>query len=206
MKSKCLTDEEIAAYVDGTADGGTRLKVENHIAHCRLCLHSIAEVKQLSDANEESPVHIPDSALSRALGLIEAAARPLPEFSIVAAVREGLVKIVRTTGDLLPPPRLEPVAVRGTRTPGLIPRVAKSMGGCFVTVEVGCRPEGVTADILIVDEESRERPDGVKVKLHTGGESLTKYSRSGKVRFDSLPEGVCDLDLEGIGRIRLEID
>jgi hypothetical protein len=205
MDSRCLTDAQIAAYVDGLADARMREEVESHLEVCPLCLRSVADVKRLVDVHDASPVPTPDAALRRACEMIEAAGRSLPEFYIVATLKQGLVKILETTGSLLPPPRLEPVPVRSKKRPALIPRVAKSLSGHFVTVELRSEREGFVADVTLVDEESSERPDGVKVKLRTGGSSETKYSRSGKVRFSSLARGVSELDLERIGRIKLEI-
>jgi hypothetical protein len=205
MKSKCLTDAQIAAYVDGLADARMREEAESHLEVCPLCLHSVAEVKRLADAFEASPVSTPDAALRRARDMVEAAAHSLPEFSVVAVLSQGLMKILATTGSLLPPPRLAPVPVRKKKQPALIPRVAKSLSGYFVTVELRSEGGDFIADITLVNEESSERPDGVKVKLRAGGASETKYSRSGRVRFTSLDRGMSDLDLEGIGRINLEI-
>jgi anti-sigma factor RsiW len=205
MKSKCLTDMEIVAYVDGVAAVDIREKVESHIATCTLCLHSVAELKHLVDAHEASPVHTPEAALSRAFRIVEAGMHATPELSIVAALRQGLVKILETTGSLLPPPRLTPVPVRKKKGAGLVPRVARSLSGYLVTVELSAEEGRFTADITLVDEASSEQPDGVKVKLHSAGASETRYSRSGRVRFTSLDAGTSDLEIEGIGRISLEI-
>lgn len=205
MKSRCLTDEQIAAYVDGLAAAPMREEVESHIEVCPFCLQSVAEVKRLADAYAASPVSTPDAAHRRALDVIEAAGHRLPEFSIVATLKQGLVKILETSGSLLPPPRLEPVPVRSQKRSALIPRVAKSLSGHFVTVELRSQGEEFVADVTLIAEESSERPDGVKVRLCAGETTETKYSRSGKVRFTSLVRGMSELDLEGIGRIKLEI-
>jgi hypothetical protein len=191
--------------VDGAAGAGDRKKVESHIETCALCLHSVAELKQLVDAHEASPMRTPGGALSRAARIIEAGTHAAPGFSIVAAVHEGLVKIIKTTGSLLPPPRLAPVPVRKKQEARLVPRVAMSLSGCFVTVELSGDDGGFAADVSLVDEESSDQPDGIKVKLYSAGTSETRYSRSGRVRFTSLDRGAWDIDIEGIGRISLEV-
>jgi len=205
MKTKCLTEAEIAAYVDGALDAGAREKVESHIATCALCLHSVAELKQLVDAHEAGPVRTPEGALARAARIVEAATQAAPGFSIVAAVQKGIVKIIETTGSLIPPPRLAPVPVRKKQEAKLVPRVAMSLSGCFVTVELNEDDGGLAAEVSLVDEESSERPDGVKVKIYSAGRSETRYSRAGRVRFTSLERGAWDIDIEGIGRISLEL-
>jgi hypothetical protein len=206
MKNECLTESEIAAYVDGSLDACAREKVETHLERCRVCLHGVAELKKLADAYEAGPITTPDAALARARELVEAGAPSLPGLSIVATLHQGLVKIIETTGSLLPPPRLEPVTVRRKKESKLLPRVTRSISGYSVTVELSEESGLFTADITIVDEKTSERPDGLKAKLHVAGESQTRYSRSGTVRFTDLREGTSDLDLEGIGRIRIEIE
>ena len=205
MKTKCLTETEIAAYVDGVAGASVKKKVESHLETCALCLHSVAELKQLADAHEASPVQTPGAALDRAARIIKAGTHAAPGFSIVAAVQEGLVKIIQTTGSLLPPPRLAPVPVRKKQGARLVPRVAMSLSGYFVTVELSEDDGGFAADVSLVDEESSEQPDGVKVKLYSTRASETRYSRSGRVRFTSLDRGAWDIDIEGIGSISLEV-
>jgi len=206
MKNECLTESEISAYVDGTLDGAARERVESHLERCRICLNSVAEVKRLADAHGSSPVKTPEAALARAREIVEAGAASMPGLSIVAALSQGLVKIIKTTGSLLPPPRLEPVAVRKRKDSKLLPRVAKSLSGYFLTVELSEDGGEFAADITIVDEKTSELPDGIKAKLHAAGASQTRYTRSGRLRFTSLKRGRSEFELEDIGRISLEIE
>jgi anti-sigma factor RsiW len=167
MKTKCLTEMEIAAYVDGLAEAEVRKRVESHLETCALCLHSVAELKRLADAHEANPVRTPEAALARAAGIISAGSETSPGFSIIAAVQKGLVKILETTGNLIPPPRQAPVPVRKRRDASLVPRVARSLSGFFVTVELSEGKDGITAGVTLADEASSEQPDGVKVKLRS---------------------------------------
>lgn len=205
MDSKCLTEAEIAAYVDGLSDDAARDRVETHIAGCALCLRSVAELKQLADAHQAAPVRTPETALARAADIVARAAQPAPQLSIVAALHQGLLKILETTGSLLPPPRLAPLQVRKKEDAKLLPRVARSISGYLVTVELGEEGGSFTAEVTIIEEASSESADSVKVKLHSTAASETRYTRSGRVKFTSLEKGLSDLDIEGIGRISLEI-
>jgi anti-sigma factor RsiW len=206
MKSECLTESEILAYVDGLIDPRGREKVEAHLARCPSCLRAVAEIKHLADAHVTEPVTAPPAALSRAAELIRERLAAAPRLSIVAAVQEGLVRILRTTGSLLPPPRLEPVAVRGQKRPAPVPRAYKSLSGCMVTVEVSPGEAGVRVDIALADEKSSECPEGVKVKLRAGEAVETRYSRGGRVTFTEVRKGVSVLEVEGVGKILLEIE
>jgi hypothetical protein len=205
MKNECLTESEIAAYVDGALDAASRERVESHLESCRACLHSVAELKQLADAHAANPASTPEAALARARDIVKAGAPSLPGLSIVATLHEGLVKIIETTGSLLPPPRLEPVAVRNKKEAKLLPRVACTISGYLVTVELSEEGGLFAADVTLVEEKTSLRPDGLKVKLHAGCTGVTRYSRSGSVRFTDLGEGTFELDLEDIGRIAITI-
>ncbi len=205
MKRECLTQAEAAAYVDGALGADEREKAERHLERCAHCRRSVAELKRLVDAHEAEPVRTPGAALDRAAAIVARGVRAGPVLSITAGLRRGVVKILETTGNILPPPRLEPVPVRGTRRADPGPRVAESLSGYLVTVEIGEDEGGLTAEIDIVDEGSSERPDALKAKLRSADATQTRYSRSGKVRFTSLGTGRFEVDLEGIGVIALEI-
>ena len=205
MTDKCLTEAEIAAFVDGSAGPDLVREIEAHLALCGACLRSVAEVKRLADAYETSPVRTPQAALSRAMDIVRTRAHAAPGLSIVATLHEGILKILETTGSLIPPPRLAPVQVRSKQGTGPAPRVARSMSGHLVTVELGREDTGFTVDVTLLEEKSDERPDGVKVKLYSAQSTQTRYSRAGRVRFASLEKGTSDLDIEGVGRISLEI-
>ena len=205
MRNECLTEAEIAAYVDGGAAPALRQEVEEHLARCGACLRNVAEVKRLADAHQAHPLRTPEAALARAMEIVGAAAHAAPGLSIVAVLREGLLRILETTGSLIPPPRLAPVQARKKKGGGPAPRVARSISGHLVTVELGQASDGFTVDVTMVDEVSSRLPEGVKVKLYSAKSTETRYSRAGRVRFTSLDKGTSDLDIEGIGRISVEI-
>ena len=66
MKNRCLTDEEMTSYVDGVVGGGLRKKIEAHLAACPVCLHNVAELKELVSPEAGLSKPVPESALARA--------------------------------------------------------------------------------------------------------------------------------------------
>ena len=69
MKNRCLTDEEMTSYVDGVVGDGLRKKIEAHLSACPVCLHNVAELKELVSPEAETSKPVPENALARAESL-----------------------------------------------------------------------------------------------------------------------------------------
>jgi anti-sigma factor RsiW len=205
MRDRCLTDEEMSAYVDGVVDDGTRAWIEAHLTECAVCLHHVAELKELV-STEPAHAAVPTAeALSRAEDIISQHTHPVPGFDIAVALREGFCKVLETTGDLLTPRRLSPVPLRGEAPGQLIPRIAKSVSGYLVTMELPAQKGNLRPKVTVVHESSSDRPDGVKVKLYSPGACETKYTRNGKAAFDPVGPGDYSIEIEDIGVIDLDV-
>jgi hypothetical protein len=204
MKDRCLSDEEITAFVDGVADEPARQRIEEHLARCGFCLHSVAELKQLVSSHSEGLVPTA-GAIERAEGLIEKHAGGARELDITLAIKDGICRILESTGNLLPPRRLSPVAVRRERQSRLSPRIAKSVAGYLVTVELGPVRDAVQPRVALVEEATSIRPDGIKAKLYSPGACETKYSHKGKLTFSPVGKGFFRIDIEAVGNIGLDV-
>jgi anti-sigma factor RsiW len=207
-RDRCLSDDEVAAYVDGAVKRDLRKRIEEHLAQCSTCLHSVVELKHLVSA-AHAQEKLPAAALARAESIVERtrsrASETLPELDIVLALKSGICKILETTGEVLRPGRLAPVTVRGERRTAPSPRVAQSLSAHLVTLELVSAKQGVEPRLTIVEEASAERPDGIKAKLRGPDASDTKYSRAGKIGFSPVGPGTYRIEIEKIGRIRLDI-
>jgi hypothetical protein len=205
MMDRCLTDEEMSAYVDGVVDDVTRTRIETHLAECAACLHHVAELKELVSTQPAGAAVPSADALSKAEELISQYTHSTPGFDIAVSLKQGLCKILETTGDLLTPRTLSPEPVRGESPGGLIPRVAKSISGYLVTLELPPRMERLEPRLTVVSEASSDRPDGIKVKLYSPGACETKYTYKGKAAFQPVGPGDYSIEIEDIGTIDLDI-
>lgn len=205
MKDRCLTDEEMSAYVDGVADTDLRTRIEAHLAECAVCLHHVAELKELVSPQVVYAAMPTPEALSKAEDIISQYARPALGFDITVALRQGLCKVLETTGDLLTPRGLSPVPVRGESRTELTPRIAKSLSGYLVTVELPARKGKLQPKVTVVHEASSDKPDGIKIRLYSPGACETKYAESGMAIFQPVGSGDYTIDIEDIGTIELEI-
>ena len=204
MKNRCLTDEEMTSYVDGVVGDGLRKKIEAHLTACTVCLHNVAELKELVSPEAEMGRPVPESALARAESLI-ALHTHTHEFDIVAVLKNGVCRILETTGDLLTPRMPATAAVRGSRSKALSPRIARSLSGFLVTVELKAKADEVRTVLSIIEEATSDGPDGVKTQICAPGTCETKYSHDGETTFSPVGQGLFRIDIEGIGSIDLEI-
>ena len=216
-KDKCLSDDEIACFVDGLAEPGLRKRVEDHLAHCSLCLHNVAELKRLVAPEGLSGLALPARARARAESIIADALRGVPQFDVVLALKSGICRLLETTGDLVAAGGPAAVPVRGGmpsggraargegEEAGKDLRVAKSLSGHLVTLELAAQGDEVVPGVAIVEEASAARPDGIKARIHSPEASETRYSRQGRIRFSGVRPGTYGIEIEDIGRIRLEV-
>ena len=206
--ARCLSDDEVAAYIDGAVERDLRERIEQHLGRCRACLHSVAELKRLVRA-AQALERLPAPAMARAESIVERElakrGEALAEMEVVLALKSGICRILETTGEMLRPGRLAPVTVRGARPSAPSPRIAKSLSGYRVTLELVSAAKGVEPRLAVAEEGSRERPDGIKAKLRGREATETKYTRAGKISFSPVGPGTYRIDIEKLGRIRLEI-
>ncbi len=205
MKDRCLTDEEITAYIDGVVSPEQRARIEAHLARCGFCLHNIAELRQLISANETNPIAPTEAALAQAEAVISESTTARTHFDIALVIRDGICKILESTGNLLPPRRLSPAAIRRHRASRTVTRISKSLSGFLVTVELKPQREAVKPEVIIVEESTSDRPDGLKAKLYSPGACETKYSEQGRISFSPLTSGYYRIEIEEVGAIGLEI-
>jgi hypothetical protein len=205
MTDRCLTDEEISAYVDGAVDAALRTRIEKHLADCPVCLHNVAELKLLVGQEDLAAAAPSAEALLRAEALIAEYAHKAHQFDVLAALRGGVCRVIETTGDMLTPRRLSTVPIRGDRGAGLNPRIAKSLSGYLVTIELSAEGDSLQARLNLMEEATSKRPDGVKARLYSKGACETKYTEGGRTSFRSLGSGTYRIDVEDIGTIGLEV-
>jgi anti-sigma factor RsiW len=205
MKDRCLSDDEITSYVDGVVEASMRKRIEAHLSKCALCLHNVAELKQLIDSQHASPTMPTDAALAKAESLIARRTQSPRQFDITVVLRDGICRILESTGNLLLPRQPSTVPVRGKKRGALGPRIAKSLAGYLVTVELTPGEDTVRPKLTLVEEASSTKPDGVKARLYSPGACETKYSHRGQVIFPALGQGFFRIEIEEIGTIGLDI-
>jgi len=204
-KIKCLSGDEVAAYVDGAVKQGLRKRIEEHLLRCNSCLHSVAELKQLVSSERRIDASVPAATLARVDNMIAGRISASRQLDVTLALKDGVCRILETTGKLLLPGRLSPVRVRAERRIDPSPRISKELSGYLVTLELVPSGKTVEPRLVIVQETSSARPDGVKARLISTAGSQIKYSRAGKIAFSAVEAGAHSIEIEKIGRINLTV-
>ena len=105
MMTECLSDETMAAYVDGRLEAADRSAVETHLVHCHRCLDQVALLKRV--INQEGALaglEVPEAVLARAEALIaERFGRRPALMDLAVRIAGNLVEVLRTTGEVLTP-------------------------------------------------------------------------------------------------------
>jgi len=205
MTEKCLTENEITGYVDGLVTASVRKRIESHLSKCGLCLHNVAELKQLVDLKPGRAAMPSAAALARVGSIIASHTLTGDSFDINVILKKGICRILKSTGNLLLPRQPSTVPVRGRKRKALAPRISKTLAGYLVTVELTPAEDTLKPTLTLVEESSSTRPDGIKTKLYSPDACKTKYSHKGKVDFPPLKAGSFRIEIEEIGTIGLDI-
>ncbi|MCK4547621.1 MAG: zf-HC2 domain-containing protein [Candidatus Eisenbacteria sp.] len=204
--TKCISDEAMAAYVDGRIDPEERRRIESHLVRCDRCIEQIAVLKRVTDSRESlAGVRIPDRVLARAEALIaERFGRRVSVLDLVVRVAEGLVSVVKTTGEVLSPD-LCPVPARGRKKRGKNVFVKQRAGTADVIVEMESRGDHPTLRVFLENTETQEPLDGVRVNLKGPAGMESRFAEQGLADFGPKTAGQYRIEIEDVGEVSLEI-
>ncbi len=204
--TECLSDETLAAYVDGRVDASERRSVETHLVRCDRCLEQVALLKRVSDDEAAfADLTVPPAVLARARALI--AERFGPRTSIVdlvVRIAGSVVEVLRTTGEMLAPDPAS-AAVRGRRKPGRRALVRKRVGDLDLIIEVESRDGEPVLRILLNRPETGHPVHGVRVDLAGSSDSETRFTEKGLADFGPRRPDRYRVRIEDVGDIDLEI-
>jgi hypothetical protein len=203
----CMSDEMMAAYVDGRMNQRERQHVESHLARCDHCIEQLAILKQIVDSGDAlAGVKIPDRVLARAEALIAERFGPKASIlNVVVRLAEGLVSVVRTTGEVLSPD-LAPVPVRGRKDRCKNVFVRTRAGAADVIVEVDSRGTDPVLRVLLREADTEALLDGVRVDLAGPEGPESRFAEQGLVDFGPRRPGKYRMEIEDAGGVNLEIN
>ena len=67
---KCLTDEEMACFLDGSFSRKELRPVNTHILSCRKCAESLREITEVLQQVEDGDLPVPDRLVSMARAMV----------------------------------------------------------------------------------------------------------------------------------------
>lgn len=202
----CLSGERLAAYVDGRLDPEEREVVESHVARCDRCLEEVALLMRVvGEEARLADTPVPERVVARAEALIAERCRRPSILELVVKLKEDLVAVIRTTGEILSGELAQPVPVRGRARPAKRALVRKTVEDTDATVEVESRPGAPVIRVMLESTETHEPRHGVRVDLAGPSETETRFTESGLADFGPREPGCYRIGIEDLGHVDLEI-
>ncbi len=205
--AECISDEMMAAYVDGRLEPAERRSIETHLVGCNRCLEELTLLKQVADQETSlAGVRIPAAVLARAEQLIaERFGRRESIIDLAVRVAGNLVEVLRTTGEALTP-ELTPVPVRGRRRQGRRALVRKRVEDLDLIVEVESRDGEPVLRVLLGRADTDRPVHGVRIDLSSSSESETRFTENGLADFGPRKPDHYRIRIEDIGDVDLQIE
>ena len=203
----CPDDERLAAYLNRVVGDDEKVKLEEHLADCAVCLDALSAAYLASEGNgmEEAPRRL----LERAKGLVPSAAATPGIFDVIVRLAQDSLELVRTSGQLIQSPA--PAGIRGKEVSGLpVVQVEKELGKFKVAVEVERVEDDLCQIVVTVGDGVESRADGIRLSLLSGGRERASYlAPQGTAVFERIPPGEYQLAVSDagvtLGSIRLAI-
>lgn len=212
-KGKCLSDETIACVIENKISGGEEEKVNDHIIHCHSCAERISNYLLTSKALAvDGLIQPPVFLMDKVKQLVAERMTVSDVLDIVLDIKDKVLELLHTTGDLLSGPQLAP-ALRGKDAAGLKKsiHVVKNFDRFSAEVEIEKRVSR-SADLIlrITEKESKKRADGIRVSLLKNEREVeSQIMEAGKVKFEDIKPDTYKVliikDDKTIGSVNIEM-
>lgn len=189
VKGKCLTEEDVAGIIDGKIQESKNLQHIEHISSCQQCASVIKENFLLARAIEgNAMIELPHYIAQKAMDLF------IPERSqnildIILNLKQKVIELVQTTGDILIGQELVPVAVlRGKHESDKFQneiKVVKTFDNILAEVGIEKRnPTLCDIEIRMTEKDTKKKAQDLRVTLTKKNREIeSTLVREGKVVF-----------------------
>ncbi len=192
-------EEDFAAFMANQLPQKEAVRLKNHVLSCGTCSEILAASIKLRAVQEIKP---PDKLLKASLDLInkEIASRSL---EIFLQVKDKLLEILNTTGDVLVGQELIPAAVlrsRKIRDFQDVITILKDFGNIRVEAKIETKESGnFNLQVVIKEKQTQETIKDLRISLIKGDVELESYlADSGKVVFEQVPLGKYTVEISSL--------
>lgn len=210
---ECLTEENIACFLDGKLLGEELNMFNEHILSCKKCATTLKyDIAISRKMNEEISVPPHLENLAKSLISEEVGVNVL---DIVLNFTSKSIELIRTTGNIFIGPELVPVhAFRSSGENDKLPnevKVIKTLSD--VIAEIGIekqRPDLANIVVRLTEKETNKKAKEIRVSLMKGDRELqSSLIEDGKVKFEEIKANDYKIyltkDEEKIGIITISI-
>lgn len=198
-RGKHLEEEDFFALISGALSSKEAARFKNHILSCEKCAESLAVSVKLQKIPEIEP---PDKLLESAWDLInkEISGQRL---DIFLSVKDKLLELLNTTGDVLAGREIIPAAVfRGRKTKGFQDAVViyKDFKNIRVEVRIEAQEKGsFSLQVVIKEKKAQEPVKDLRISLIKDNLELESYlGLTGKAVFDHVVFGRYTVEISNL--------
>ncbi len=188
--NKCLSDETMTCLIENRISKNDEVIVNDHIVHCHSCAEKLSSYLVIArDLSREGEIQPPMFLLDRVKQLVSEKLSASDVLDIVLDIKERVLELIHTTGELLLGPTLVP-ALRGkdeAESKKSI-HVVKNFDKFTAEVEIDKRVSNSTDLILrLTEKESNKRAEGIRVSLLKNEREIeSQVLEGGKVKFEDI--------------------
>lgn len=204
-------EEDLACFLDGRLSEDEQERIKAHILHCDTCTEAVALSLEI---DPPEAARLPEELLSRVKELGAAQSDAISVLEIILRLKEKVLEVINTTGDVLvgqelvPAPVLRSRAIRNFKDEI---NILKNFQDIRVEVKIEQRGRGIFGlTVVIKDKLSQKVVKDLRVTLIRDGVELESYiGDSGKVIFEHVLLGkytveICAVDSR-LASILLEV-
>jgi hypothetical protein len=205
--SKCLSEEELALFLQGDMDEKTSRGVEAHIALCSRCAEIAALYYRAGKLQEQV---VPEQVVEKAKTLVGESLI----FEAAVRLKGKFMELLRTTSDAMRVGDIAPVPVlrgRGIREFKEEISLVKEFEEIRIALKLDKKDKDrIRIGVVLSDKVSLSPITDLRVALFRENKELESYfARSGTAVFEGLSYGLYTLEISRrdnrIGIIKLEI-
>ncbi len=217
----CPDEAALIQYSEGSLNEEQVEQLEDHMAHCDLCLDIVIEYRRLMEVEAEGEdMKVPEAVTWRSIALVPEKAPIVPSpFDVIMQISGGVVRLLKKAADITPA-MLEPatVPIRGPEEAAEdqgteMVSFSRELGMVLADVEVTAYDEGLfTLNVKLSETASGRILNGLRVTLTDMEFELeSARTRHGLVRFEDHETGSYCLEINAgdssdPGRITFNIE
>lgn len=190
-------EEEMACFLEGRLSAQESRELKAHLINCRSCSKILATQARLK---EDAGLTVPQEWLELVKSLVARQAQDVPLLEIILKLKENLLELLNTTGDVLVGQELMPAPVlRSRKVPDFKDEVMVLKDFADIRLEAKIENKGpgyFSLTLSIKEKPTAQLIKDVRVTLFKDDIELESYlSDTGKVTFEHVAIGKYSVEI-----------
>ncbi len=192
-------EEAVACFIEGRLSAGEEKALKQHLTECRLCAEAFLAQVALESGSEPD---VPQDLVVKVKNLVSQE-KPTSILEILLKLKDGLIELLSTNGDVLVGQELVPAPVlRSRQIKGFKDEVTilKDIGGIRVEIKIEKRiPSTFSVVVNVKDRQNLQVIKDLRITLLKDDLELESYlNDSGRVIFEHVTLGKYTVEIADI--------